>query len=65
MLEIALDKELTDCLEETHTKLKNVILAVIVKCDLNMVWLPLWLQQSQINSNGMVGFRPKAVSEQL
>ena len=51
VLEIPLDKELTaNRLVETHTKLEELILVVMVKYGLNRVQLPLWLQQSLINS---------------
>ena len=41
----SLDKEPTaDCLVETRKKLKELILAAMVKYGLNRVQLPLWLQ---------------------
>ena len=56
VLEIPLDKELTaNCLIETHTKLEELIPAVMVKYDLNKVQLPLWLKQSLINGFSWYG----------
>ena len=56
MLEIALDKYLTDnCLVETRTKLELRVPAAVVKCGLTWVQLPLRLQSliNGISWNGM------------
>ena len=46
MLEIPLDKKFTaNCLEETRTKLEELIPAAMVEYGLNSVQHPLWLQQ--------------------
>ena len=56
VLEIPLDKELTaNYLVETHTKLEELILAVMVEYGLKRVQLPLWLQQSLINGFSWYG----------
>ena len=56
VLKIPLDKELTaNCLVETRTKLEELIPAVMVNYGLNRVQLPLWLQQSLINSFSWYG----------
>ena len=69
VLEIPLDKELTaNCLVETCTKLKELILAAMVKYmyGLNRVQLPLWLQQSLINGFSWYGLSwALVVSEHL
>ena len=67
MLEIPLDKELTDDrLVETRTKFEELIPAAMVKYGLNRLQLPLCLKQSLINGFSWYGLSwATVVSEHL